>query len=197
MPGVCRITGKQAVGVIFEKWVKDTFTDHGFLKPGTIISNEALFCFDEKSTIIQRMKGRDKHQKFRTYSHLVDASGSWLCLTKADKPQMLKLICEGATLVCLSDSGQKHLLFKHRPGMWQLDDIFIIPDVETLQFLHAKMMNMLALGFSQTEVITGHYLQYRIIQCGLATWKQEEDTLKKYRGIPIFNFTAWLLYTIK
>jgi len=25
--GICRITGKQSIGVPFEKWVKDTFTD--------------------------------------------------------------------------------------------------------------------------------------------------------------------------
>lgn len=196
-PGICRITGKESTGVPFWNWIKDTFTDHAWLKPGTIISNEALFCFDELSTIIQTKTGREKHQKFRTYSHLIDASGNWHCLTKADKKLIYRLIIEGATLVCLTDSGQKHLLFKHRPSMWQLDDLFIIPDIETLSFLHGKMMFLLSLGFSQAEIISGNYLQYRIHQAGLETWKETEDILKLYRGIQIFNFTAWLLTSIK
>jgi hypothetical protein len=25
--GVCRITGKESEGILFDKWVKDTFTD--------------------------------------------------------------------------------------------------------------------------------------------------------------------------
>ena len=52
--GVCRITGQNSVGIKFEKWVKDTFTDHAYLKPGTIISNEAAFCFDEASEEVQK-----------------------------------------------------------------------------------------------------------------------------------------------
>jgi len=196
-PGKCRITGKQSTGLPFLKWVKDTFTDHAWLFPGDIISNEALFCFDEQSEILMRKTNREKPQRFRTYSHIIDASGNWHCLTKADKELIYKLITEGASLVCLTDSGQKHLLFKHHTGMWQLDDIFILPDIETFRFLHAKMMFLLNKGFSQAEVISGKYLQYRILKCGIDTWKPVEDILKSYRGTQFFTFTSWLLYTIK
>jgi len=195
-PGICRITGKLSTGLPFTKWVKDTFTDHAFLRPGDIISNEALFCFDEQSELIQHKTNREKPQRFRTYSHLVDASGNWHCLTKADKELTYRLIYEGASLVCLTDSGQKHLLFKHRLGMWQLDDIFVLPDIETLIFLHEKMMFLLLQGFSQTEVISGNYLQYRILKCGFDLWKPTENILKKYRGTQFFAFTSWLLYSI-
>ncbi len=44
--GICRITGLEGVGINFDKWARDTFNDHDSLFPGTIISNEALFCFD-------------------------------------------------------------------------------------------------------------------------------------------------------
>jgi hypothetical protein len=195
--GTCRITGKVSRGVVFNKWVKDTFTDHAWLKPGDIISNEALFCFDEQSEILQQKTAREKAQRFRTYSHIIDASGAWHCLTKANKKLIFDLICNGAPLVCLTDSGQKHLLFKHRNGMWQLDDIFLIPDLETLKFLHEKMMSLIRLGFSQAEVISGNYLQYRIQKAGMDIWRETENILKRYRGIQIFNFTAWLLYSIK
>jgi len=196
-PGVCRITGQQSTGMPFGKWVRKTFTDHDSLKPGTIISNEALFCFDEASDIVMAKAGKEKPQRFRTYSHLIDASGQWHCCTKADKQRIYQMICAGAQLVCLTDSGQKHLLFKHRPGMWQLDDVFVQPNIPLLEALHSVMMELLSLGFSQTEVITGQYLQYRIQKAGLSEWKSREDLIKKHRGTPFFNFTAWLLFTIK
>lgn len=197
IPGTCRITGLQSTGLLFHKWVKDTFTDHAWLRPGEIISNEALFCFDEQSEIIQKKTGREKLQRFRTYSHVTDNNGNWHCLTKSDKQLIVQLITEGAGLVCLTDSGQKHLLFKHRPGMWQLDDIFVMPDITLFARLHGLMMQMLDMGFSQNEIITGHYLQYRVLQCGIENWKPLEDTLKPYRGNSFFTFTTWLLFTKK
>jgi hypothetical protein len=59
------------------------------------------------------------------------------------------------------------------------------------------MMFLLSQGFSQTEIILGHYLQYRIVKCGLDVWKPIEDILKKYRGTQFFSFTTWLLYSPK
>jgi len=196
-PGICRITGKPSTGMPFKSWVKKTFTDFAYLKPGDIISNQAAFCFDEASDIVMRRAGKEKLQRFRTYSHIIDKQGNWHCCTKADKQLIYKLITEGASLVCLTDSGQKHILFKHKPGMWQLDDMYIMPDIETFRFLHSNMCALLDLHFSQTEVISGNYLQYRIMKAGLPAWKKLEDTIKPYRGIPLFNFTAWLLFTTK
>ena len=193
-PGICRITGIQTTGLPFDKWVKNTFTDHAFLKPGSIISNEALFCFEEKSTLIQALKNKEKPQRFRTYSHVVHRD-KWHVCTKADKRLIYDLITDGASLVCLSDSGQKHLLFKHRPGMWQLEDSFIIPDIEYFKWLHEQMCTLLDAGFSQTEVITGHYLQYRIMQATVSVWKTLEDKIKPCRGTSLFNLAAWLLFT--
>ncbi len=89
--GICRITGEYSTGLPFEDWVKDTFTDWAYLRPGTIISNEALFCFEEKSEILQALTGRDKPQKFRTYSHIV-VDDHWYPLTKAQKPEIYDLI---------------------------------------------------------------------------------------------------------
>lgn len=194
--GICRITGKQAFGINFDKWVRDTFTDHASLKPGTIISNEALFCFDEASEIVQKQAGKDKLQRFRTYSHIVFA-GKWYCLTKADKKLIFELICNGAELVCLTDSGQKHLLFKNRPGLWQLDDIFITPDIDLLKQLHSQMCELLKLGFSQGEIISGNYNSYRIQKAGLQAWRELDLQLKPHRGNRMMEFAGWMLYTDK
>lgn len=193
--GICRITGRAGKGIPFERWVKETFTDHAYLKPGDIISNEALLCFDESSLEIQQKTGRDKPQRFRTYSHFV-ADGSWYCLTKADKQRMVALL-PTASLVCITDTGQRHILFKHKDGMWQLDEMFVRPDIETFTFLHSSMMALLALGFSQEEIRSGNYSQVRIAKAGVDSWRELETKLRPYRGTQIFTFTSWLMYTIK
>jgi hypothetical protein len=194
VPGVCRITGKESTGLPFKTWVRDTFTDHAYLKPGDIISNEALFCFDESSEVIQKLTDRDKPQRFRTYSHII-ANNAWHIYTKANKREMYQLITSGTCqVVCLSDSGQKHLYFKHRTGFWQLEDQFIVPDIDTLKFLHSRFGELLDVGFSQTEIITGNYIGYRVMKAGLQAWKTIEDQIKPLRGTLIFNFTAWIMY---
>jgi len=191
--GICRITGKVSIGTPFNDWVRDTFTDHASLKPGTIISNEALFCFDESSEEIMRKTGRDKKQRFRTYSHVVN-NGEWLCLTKSDKERIGSLL-PTAQIVCLTDSGQKHLLFKHKLGMWQLDDIHIEPDVELFTHIHGTMMQLIDLGFSQEEIKTGRYIQNRIVKSGLSVWRELEGIIFKHRGSRMFTFASWLMHS--
>lgn len=194
--GTCRITGKEGTGLLFDKWVRGTFNDHDFLFPGTIISNEALFCFDESSEIIQKKTGRDKPQRFRTYSHIIK-DGEWYCFTKSDKRLILQLIIEGAEMVCLTETGQKHVLFKHKTGLWQLDDLHVKPDIELLKLLHFHMCELLAYQFSQTEIITSDYKSNRILKAGLVNWKQHEEIIKEYRGSEIFDFTSFMLFTDK
>lgn len=194
--GTCRITGREAIGIQFNKWVKNTFTDQAYLKPGDIISNEALLCFDEANLEIQQKVNKEKLQRFRTYSHIV-LEDEWFCVTKADKEFIYNAICSNATLVCLTDSGQKHILFKHRIGMWQLDELFIYPDVEYLQYLHSTMQSLLTLGFTQKSIITGEYNLNFVFKNGAEAWKENEDILKEHRGKPMFDFASWMLFTNK
>lgn len=192
--GICRITGKQSKGIAFEKWVRRTFTDFAYLKPGTIISNEALFCFDEASEIVQRKTGRDKLQRFRTYSHII-CNGEWFCCTKADKKRIYELICSGAEIVSLTDTGQKHIFFKNRVGMWQLDEHYIPIDIPLLKFLHEEMTHLLDIGFSQTEVISGKYSAIKLFKYRDSDFLQHENKIKAFRGNAIFDFTGWMLFT--
>lgn len=195
--GVCRITGQHSTGIKFEKWVKDTFTDHASLVPGTIISNAAAFCFVEDSAIIQQKTGRDKAQRFRTYSHIVTQM-DWFCLTKADKKLIKNLICSGeCKIVCLTDSGQKHIFFKHRPGFWQLDEMFVKPDIAEFERIHGVMMRLLSLGFGQEQIKTGQYYQSQIIKVGVIAWQQLEAQISAMRGEPLFDFAAWLMFNEK
>lgn len=196
--GVCRITGEKSKGLPFNKWVKDTFTNYDFLKEGTIISNEALFCFDEASTLLQEKTGRDKPQRFRTYSHIITDSGEWYAVTKADKAKIVDLILSGIVkILCLTDSGQKHIFFKHKVGFWQLDESFIEPNINDFAYLHTEMQRMIALGFGQEQIKTGNYYQAQIIKVGISAWQEIEAKLKPRRGEPIFDLAAWLMFTIK
>lgn len=196
--GVCRITGQKSKGVLFDKWVKDTFTNYDFLKQGNIISNEALFCFDEASLLLQEKTGRDKPQRFRTYSHIVTEGGEWHVLTKADKAKIVELILFGnVKILCLTDSGQKHIFFKHKIGFWQLDDTHIEPNITDFAFLHTEMQKLVELGFGQDQIKTGNYYQSLILKIGISIWSEIESKLKPRRGEPIFDLAAWLMFTNK
>ncbi len=193
LSGICRITGKESLGMNFNDWVKDTFTDHGSLKVGTIISNEALFCFDEASEIIQAKTGKDKLQRFRTYSHVV-LNEQWFCFTKAHKKEIFEAIKKGAEIVCLTDSGQKHVLFKHKIGFWQLDELFVKPDLEFFLSLHSAMTDLMKIGFNQSSIIEGNYNPNFIQKNGFEIWREKETYLKQHRGSGMFGFASWMLF---
>lgn len=187
--GVCRITGLQSKGLLFKDWVRDTFTDLHNLKPGTIISNEAAFCFTEQDEYIQQLTGKDKPQNFRTYSHFV-VGNKWHVKHKGQKENMLKLLLSEPEICVISESGQRHLLFKHKPGTWQLEDLTIQPNVDLFSFLQSKM-HELSEQISNDEIQTGQYLQHRIIKFGFAKWKAIEDAIKKHRGSGVFDLALF------
>lgn len=191
--GTCRITGKHnKKGVLFSKWVRDTFTDHAYLYAGTIISNEALFCFEESSTLIQSMRGKDKPQRFRTYSHFVH-DGKWYCFGKDQKAEMLPLLFSDKTTVAvIADSGQKHLVFKYKFGTWKFEEENIIIDRNKLAIIHSTMYDM-GQVFSVDEVAANNYQQHRIMQYGLEKWLQDESVLAQHRGSALFNLALFFI----
>jgi hypothetical protein len=196
--GICRITGEKSKGLLFEKWVRDTFTNYDFLKEGTIISNEALFSFEEASVLLQEKVGKDKPQRFRTYSHIITNDNVWHVVTKADKEKIANLILGGnIKILCLTDSGQKHIFFKHKLGFWQLDESFVEPNIIDFSYLHTEMQKMIELGFGQEQVKTGNYYHAQILKVGISKWQEIENKLKQRRGEPIFDLAAWLMYTKK
>jgi hypothetical protein len=190
--GICRITGKESTGLKFDDWVKDTFTDYASLYPGTIISNKALFCFEEASELIARKVNKDKLQRFRTYTHIV-IKDKWFVLTKAQKKEIYDLIINNEPDVCvISDSGQRHLLFKHKIGTWQFEDQFIQRDKETLTKIKLIGDELISNNFSKAEMLSGNYIQHRVMKYGIKKWKLAEDKLREYRGSAIFDLSIWL-----
>lgn len=194
--GICRITGRKGRGVIFNKWVKKTFTDWAYLYEGDIISNEAAFCFCELSLIMQEKTGRDKPQNFRTYSHIITNDEEWLCFTKANKKDIVGILQKKPKVVCLTDTGQKHIFFKGREGFWQLDELHIMPDLERFNKIHSYMMGLLKKGYNQTEIKTGDYKFNTVKKVGLPFHVEAKKRLEEWRGLPMFDFASWLMYSI-
>lgn len=191
--GICRITGNHSKGVSFDSWVKPTFTDHAWLKPGCIISNSALFTMDDQNYEVSVRVGKDKPQRFRNYSHII-SNGEWYPVTKGDKEKICELIVSGAELVSLNESGQRHVFFKHRIGMWQLDEMFIMPDISRFARIQQCFARLIGLGFTQTEIVSGQYLQHRILKAGVSDWRDAEQIISPDRGSGFFTFCAYLIH---
>ncbi len=190
--GMCRVLGREAVGVPFSDWVKDTFTDTNLLFPGNIISNEAYFCFLDDNKYLQQKLGRSEMTRFRNYSHFV-VNGNWYVFTKAQKKSMyLLLIEEDPEIAVISDSGQRHLVFRHRVGTWQLEDTIIERDKDLLVRLKTNMDLLLQEGFSKDEIQSGKYHQRKILRAGLNSWQLLERVIQNYRGSKIFDLALWL-----
>ncbi len=190
--GMCRVLGREAVGVPFSDWVKDTFTDTNLLFPGNIISNEAYFCFLDDNKYLQQKLGRSEMTRFRNYSHFV-VNGNWYVFTKAQKKSMyLLLIEEDPEIAVISDSGQRHLVFRHRVGTWQLEDTIIERDKDLLVRLKTNMDLLLQEGFSKDEIQSGKYHQRKILRAGLNSWQLLERVIQNYRGSKIFDRALWL-----
>lgn len=192
--GVCVFLGRQAVGVPFNEWVSKTFTDYNCLKSGSIVSNEALFTLQNSSQYLADLLKKEKKQHFRTYSHVV-VGNKWHMYTKANKREIFAALCNpNLKLAVISESGQKHLVFKHRLGLWQLEEQVIEPDVALLKSIHDVMCIMYASGFSQKEIITGRYDSKRVKKMGLRPFISLENKIKTHRGTGVFDIAAFLIY---
>lgn len=195
--GICRITGELGDGVEFDKWVKDTFTDFDSLHEGNIISNEAIFCFEEKNEQITKFLCKEKPQKLRSYSIIVSNNTLYL-LTKADKRKMYCLLVnEDPQIVCLSESGQKHLLFRNKVGFWQLEtNNCIPPNKEQLERLMICCQTLLRYGFTQSEIITTAFPLHKLakLQDNLVEVLEAIDVLSNNKNTPIFDLTMFLIH---
>lgn len=191
--GTCRTCGQRGSGAAFSSWVRPTFTDHDILRPGEIVCQACLFCFDEQSTLLQQMTGRDKPQRMRTYSHFVTDAGEWIVLTKADKPRMRELLLsEGTRLAAIAESGQKHVLLRTRPGFWQIELSTIEPDRDRLIALLALTDEAYTLGATKEAIQTGRYDAGSLSRMGPAAYRRLERALAPFRGSALFDLACFL-----
>jgi hypothetical protein len=179
--GACRTCGARAVGMEFDTWVRSTFTDWDKLTGGEIICHACQFCFTDRNEQLTAITGKDKLQRMRNYSHFV-SGGKWFPLSKGDKAVMRQLLMESPEVAVIAESGQKHLIFRARPGWWQFEDNCLLPFPGELQALLEVVDRLYAGGFAKAEIESGRYAQQRILQFGFEEWCELEARIRAKRG---------------
>jgi len=199
MTGVCRFCGRQNEGDDFQRWVKPTFTDLDKLLPGDIVCNDCLFWFDERSEKLAMLVGKEKPQRMRNYSHFV-VGGEWIPLSKGNKARMSEVLLGEPfpELAAIAESGQKHIVFRAtrnpaggRAGWVQFEEQTIWIEPGELKSL-LEVVEQLHSIFSKTEIQSGSYLPYRVIQFGLQEWQALENSIKPQRASLFFNLVVFL-----
>lgn len=189
--GECRTCGQQGTGLSFQKWVRPTFTDHDLLYPGEIVCRACLFCMQEMTEWMRVRTGRDKPQRFRTYSHFV-AGGVWHVLTKADKAAMRDLLMQDPEVALIAESGQKHVVLYARPGYWQFELHQIKPNPEELARLLAAVDELYSRGAGKAEILNGRYSPAAVYRVGASAWRSLEESIRPQRGSALFELAVFL-----
>lgn len=189
--GVCRTCGAAAVGLPFGRWVKDTFNDHDKLLPGEIVCRACLFCFEDASELLTRRVGKEKPQRMRNYSHFV-VGGEWIPLTKGQKREMAELLRREPEAAVIALAGQKHILFRARPGWWQIEERAALPFPGVLWPLLADVERLYNGGFAKGEIGSGRYNQRRMMMFGLTEFLEVEARLRPHRGTLPLEFALFL-----
>jgi hypothetical protein len=178
--GVCRSCGCTGTGLPFDSWVRDTFTDWDKLRPGELVCHACQFCFTDRNDALTRLTGKDKPQRMRNYSHFV-VGGKWMPLSKGDKRKMRKLLSSSPGVAIVAESGQKHIIFRAKPGWWQFEEQSLLPFPAELADLLDPVERLYA-GFSKAEIETGRYAQHRVLKFGVAEWGPLEAQIRPVRG---------------
>jgi len=188
--GICRACGESGRGLLFDGWVKDTFTDHNRLLPGDILCAACQFTFDDAQPLLTQRTGKDKPQRMRNYSHFV-VGGKWLPLSKGQKREMLACLRRNPTAAVIATSGQKHIIFRAQAGWWQVEEQGLLPNLRSMD-ANLALVEPLYAVFSKEEIDSGRYQQKRMMEFGLAKFLQIETALKAWRGSVYFDLALFL-----
>lgn len=188
--GICRICGHYGTGMLFDEWVRDTFNDRDKLKPGDIICHACQFLFSEASPVLAAKVGKEKPQRMRNYSHFV-VDGDWYPLNKGQKREMRDLLLRCPSLAVVAESGQKHLLFRAKPGWLQFEEQSAPHNPAALQ-RHIDAIDALYLHFNKVEIASGRYSPHRIKACGVDVFTELEGCAAQLRGGLYFDVALFL-----
>lgn len=190
-PGICRTCGTAAVGLPWNAWVRDTFTDQDKLTGGTICCHACQFCFTDRNEILTRRTGKPKPQRMRNYSHFI-VDGQWIALSKGDKRTMRDLLARQPEAAILAVSGQKHIIFRARPGWWQFEEQRLRPFPAELERLLPVVEQLYDGGFAKTDIESGRYPQHRILRFGVPAWQTAEASIRPLRGTARLELALFL-----
>lgn len=129
-------------------------------------------------------------QRMRNYSHFIK-DGEWIVLGKDKKKQMADILFNRSPdYSVISVGGQKHILFRARPGFWQFEETSVRPS-DMAKKLYSTIVPMLAV-FSKSEIESRQYNQKRISDYGLFKWNKAEQFIKRHRGGIYFKIAIFL-----
>lgn len=192
--GVCRLCGQRNAGLLFDAWVKPTFTNWDMLASGDIICVACQFAVDDRSLLLQERTSKEKPQRMRNYSHFV-IDGAWLPLHKGQKGEMLAALRRAPDVAVVAISGQKHLLFRSRPGWWQVEEIAAPPSLARLDACIAPIETLYRI-FSKEEIAGDQYAPHRMAQYvdtyGLDSLQDALISLRSQRGTLAFDLALFL-----
>jgi hypothetical protein len=193
--GLCRLCGAEGRGLAWEQWVKDTFTGHDTIAPGSIICQACQHATDDRSAPLTRLTGRGKPQRMRNYSHIVTRSGVWRPRMKHEKRALcadLLDVDDPPVVAVVSLAGQKHLLPRARVGWWQIEEATVRPQPAALRALLAPVTALYTLGATKSAIESGVYASSVLRTLPLATWWQHEQAIRPARGSQLFALAVWL-----
>lgn len=192
--GACRLCGDAGNGIAFDPWVKDTFTNHDLLHPGAIICDCCQFAADDNSVLLQARMGKEKPQRMRNYSHFV-VGGDWLPMHKGMKREMLAALRNRPSVAVVALSGQKHLIFRARPGWWQVEETTILPDLPRLERCIVEVEALYRI-FSKSEIESGDYGAARMRQYaqafGIESLLGSRQVVDMHRGTMALEMALFL-----
>ncbi len=118
-PGQCRVCGLDGQGELFHKWVRNTFTDHDKLHPGTIICHACAFTMKELSHEMAVKVGKWWADDAAALAANEDRVKKWRKDNKTDAlptPQQIKLVA-GLGGWCLPQKARNYSHFI-KGGEW-------------------------------------------------------------------------------
>jgi len=193
--GTCRVCGAtDTPGTPFNAWVRDTFTNHDQLRPGEVICEICQFAFAQGSEFLAARVGKDKPQRMQNYSHLV-LHGVWHPLHKGQKAEILSLLRQSPELASIGTSGQKHVVFRTRPGWWQVEEQGVLPNLDALDAC-LGLVDKFYRVFNKEEIATGNYGSTRTLtyaqNYGFDDYLSTEAAIRQWRGLAHFDLALYL-----
>jgi hypothetical protein len=180
--------------------IKPTFNDfnaaQGDMSAG--VCSACAWTMTQPNPDVQAKTGKDKPQKFRTYSHLVK-DGVWGVYSKGQKADMLAALLDGIMPeVCIvSESGQKHLAFKAQAnpagqsvGWVQFEEQRFELDLAEFIPLQARIQALYDAGFTKEGIETGNYRFYP--DSDMQVFRLHEAAIRNQRGSLTFALALYL-----